>query len=392
MPSDTPGAAMSLRTVGIWLALVAAAAVILGIVWWRIPKPGRVYTPAPLSFDGSSKRLSRTVVLPTLDSPIPEGKSAIWCLSFQLAWNRLKADAAKGPIQLANAQPLADLLNAAEGSEADIGAGDFYAAAGFAKDGIVEQIQKEMASQFPQVPAAQFAVPAEGAVAYGYLAASARFDLPFFDNSEPLLFTDAAGNQTALASFGIRKKDEYAYRPLREQIHILYCSPDSTWRGMPIPEFILDPCKTSDPYQILIARLNRKATLAETLADIEARIAAQPESTYSQFHLRDTLKVPNLAFRIVHRFAELEGPDKQLLHPSLTPRFLDTALQTLQFRLDRSGAELWSEAGIVAKPGDSHFEVNRPFLVIMRKRGGKQPFFVAWIDNAELLQAFAEER
>jgi hypothetical protein len=28
---------------------------------------------------------------------------------------------------------------------------------------------------------------------------------------------------------------------------------------------------------------------------------------------------------------------------------------------------------------------DRPFLVYMQKRGAEQPFFVMWVDNAELL-------
>jgi len=30
-------------------------------------------------------------------------------------------------------------------------------------------------------------------------------------------------------------------------------------------------------------------------------------------------------------------------------------------------------------PGD------RPFLIVMKKRDAKQPFFITWVDNAELL-------
>ncbi|HEV2950204.1 MAG TPA: hypothetical protein VGX70_22690, partial [Gemmataceae bacterium] len=45
----------------------------------------------PLSFDGKSEALQQTIMVPTLDTPIPEGKSAIWCVSFQIAWNRLRS-------------------------------------------------------------------------------------------------------------------------------------------------------------------------------------------------------------------------------------------------------------------------------------------------------------
>ena len=32
------------------------------------------------------------------------------------------------------------------------------------------------------------------------------------------------------------------------------------------------------------------------------------------------------------------------------------------------------------------FKFDRPFLVMLRKRGTEHPFFVMWVDNAELLQ------
>jgi hypothetical protein len=31
------------------------------------------------------------------------------------------------------------------------------------------------------------------------------------------------------------------------------------------------------------------------------------------------------------------------------------------------------------------FIVDRPFLIVIKRRSAEQPYFVAWIDNAELL-------
>jgi hypothetical protein len=281
-----------------------------------------------MSFDGTSDRLEQTVIVPTLDSPVPAGKSAIWCASFQLAWNRLKDDVAKEPLQLTNAQPIADRLNRTNHSEADVGPDAVYAAAGLAKDGIVEHIRAQMAGKFPDVPAPELNIPPEGAAAYGYLAASAKYDYSFFENDEPLLFTDSAGKQTAVGSFGIRKKDDYAYNRLRQQVQVLYCPREAIMKEKEIPEFIVDPCKTSQPYQIVLARVDRKPTLADTLAESEQKIAAQPAPDHfvSELHPRDTLLVPNIAWRVSHRFKELEGKDKQFLNPALRGLYLDTAL------------------------------------------------------------------
>ncbi len=87
-----------------------------------------------------------------------------------------------------------------------------------------------------------------------------------------------------------------------------------------------------------------------------------------------------------YHFRELEGPDKLLFTATGQRLFLATALQVLQFKMDRKGAEVSSEAKMEALDGGaSHFHFDRPFLIYLKKRGAKHPFFVMWVDNAELL-------
>ena len=62
----------------------------------------------------------------------------------------------------------------------------------------------------------------------------------------------------------------------------------------------------------------------------------------------------------------------------------------IDFSLSRKGVVVKSEARIGgggALPRRLHF--NRPFLIYVKKRGAEySPFFVMWVDNAELLQEF----
>jgi hypothetical protein len=91
-------------------------------------------------------------------------------------------------------------------------------------------------------------------------------------------------------------------------------------------------------------------------------------------------------WKIEHRFKELEGVDKPLSNSSMQGLWIDPALQVIEFKLDQRGASVSSQAMIAAKKGgprELHF--NRPFLIYMKKRDAKHPFFVMWVDNAELL-------
>jgi hypothetical protein len=369
-----------------WL-WIPAALVVLGLATYLLffQKTDRPFAASEPSFSNTSDALKRTVIVPTLDTPIPENHSAIWCSSFQLAWNELKT-VAEGPIQLANAEVVAERLNKAEHSDRDLDAQDVYAAAGFVRDGIIPRIQGDVAKKFPDLAIPTFDVPPDGAVAYAYARAHVGFTIPYFDNDERFLFTNSSGKQVPVKSFGIRKKDDYAYDKLRDQVQVLYIPKEAFWRDEQVPEFVVDPCKYSQPYQMIVAVIGRKPTLAEALADVQEKIATSPAKDHvARCNPRDTLLIPAMHWRVNHHFKELEGRDKQFQNPPLQGLFLDTALQSIQFRLDRSGAELASEAKIYVKPGASYFNVTRPFLIVVKKRDAKHPFFVMWVDNAELL-------
>jgi hypothetical protein len=372
-----------------WLAAsLVVCALGAGLFFWMRSGDDADW-PSPVKrLDLDSRKLRDTVVVPTLDTPIPEGKSAVWCASFQLAWNRLKEDVVGGPVRLANAEGIAERLNRAGTSEDDLARGSFYAAAGWVKDGIVEKIRSDMARRFPRTRSPEFGAPA-AAVAYGYLRVSIKFRLPYFENDEPFPFIDSKGNKTNLSSFGIRQKDEFAYPELRRQVRILY-APN---RGETDPsqlEFALELDRESAPYRLVLARCPRKAALADMLAHVQGRIGDGRDAR--GLFPNDTVLVPNMNWRIEHRFAELEGADKPLLNPNMRGMHLDRAQQTIEFRLDRGGAELASEAALPMAPIPMDYHFNRPFLVYIEKRGARHPAFAMWVEHAELLSPWEEPR
>jgi hypothetical protein len=331
----------------------------------------------PLSFDGSSDALQQTVIVPTLDTQIPEGKSAIWSLSFQMAWNKLKQEIAEGPIKVQGAQVVADRLNEAEQSEDDVDSESSYSAAGFIKKGIIERIQADMAQKFPDVPKPEFRQdPLDIAVAYAYLKAEVKFKHPFLDNEDPAVFMIKGENPTKVRSFGVSRKA--VEQGLRDQVEVLYFD----FGG----DYAIDLCKSSSPNQLVLSSLPRKRTLSEILTDLEKKSADYLSKEHLfRFRHGDVLLVPNMHWRVKHHFKEIEGEDKPLLNHSMKGTWIDQAIQIIEFKLDRQGARISSESMELTKKGGHDFEFNHPFLLYMKKRGAKHPFFVMWIDNAELL-------
>ena len=200
---------------------------------------------------------------------MPKGKNVIWCGTLQLAWNHLGKDILHAPPNVQGAETVASRLNESQLREGDLPAGSYFATAGFVKDGIVEKVESKMKQRFRKEVQISPMGP-DGILAYAYLEANALFTVPFFDNSQVFHFADSAGKKSVVTSFGIEEKHEYAYNELREQVEVLYSLRNEN-NFMELEEFVVDPCRDSSPNQIVIASIPRKATLLETLDDVEKK-------------------------------------------------------------------------------------------------------------------------
>ena len=368
----------SLRVFGCTLL----AAYLLGIAGCGPEEPrSEPYETQRPSYSGSSAELSQTIVVGTLDEQIPNNKNAIWCASFQLAWNKLKDDIIKAPVELDAGAEFADRLNRSEVTEQDLPEEGSYAAAGWVKDGVLDTIRREMLDRFQRTPRIEVATPQTAFTAYAFLTAHLRFAIPYFESRAPLMFTDSAGNKVAVSSFGIRAEDTDAYFALRDQTEVLFANGES---GTPQHEFAIDPCKTSSPNQLVIARVHPRDSLSDTIRYVQEQTDAFPqEDYYRSIGPTDELLIPSMNWEIEHHFDKLEGAC--FLNRGFEDYFIQAALQDIKFRLDRSGVELESEAAIPAASDPRLFILDRPFMVLMKHRDGQRPFFVMWVDNAELV-------
>ncbi|MBN2180962.1 MAG: hypothetical protein JW715_03535 [Sedimentisphaerales bacterium] len=380
----------------IFSAILSVVAIVLGI---RVT--GYVdyllqymkYSTGTPTFSGSSDSLSQTIIIPTLDSPCPKNRNIIWCSSFQLAWNKIKDDVLVEPVQVVGAEELAARLNKSEQSFEDLEPDSFYAEAGRTKDGIIEKIHKEMTAKFPSHSVPDFNdIPdliytPDGILAYSYLIANVPFKYPYRQVEKEFFFTDSNGVKTNVAAFGVWGYDS-RYKNMREQVEILFCHQDykEINRDLQMKEFVVDLCRHSSPYQVVAAVLEPRASLEETFEYINNRIEDFKEDELYE-HKRylggnDVLVLPEMFWEIDHRFEELLGKVVSNADPAMP---IVEARQGIKFRLDRYGATLESESMIMVAAIPRYFRFNRPFLIYMKKRGCSQPFFVMWVDNAELL-------
>jgi hypothetical protein len=349
-----------------------------------------------------SNSLKQTAVVATLDCPLPEHKNAIWCSTFQMAWDRLKQDIIGEPLQIPAAQELADRLNRSQFPTGSIEARSYYATAGFVKNGIIPQVQKEMKRRFPSEPAPTFDSrynTRDVILAYAYLNVDIGFKHPYCTCERGLGFTDSANAQTNVTAFGAQASGPghaKGIEAIRDQVEVLYY--DSGGSSGPA-QFAVDLSKETQPYQVILARMPRCNTLGEAAKMLQDKMAAFKSARDYQVQHRllsgDRLIVPDVLYKLTHHFDELL--QKNLGNEKWREYFLFEARQKIDFTLSRTGVVLKSEARLPpAKSAkmmeDRHLDFDGPFLICVRKREpNATPFFLMWVDNAELMKPYAGE-
>ncbi len=311
------------------------------------------------TYSGSSESLTQTVIVPALDSPIEKNKNVIWSSAFNLAFNKLQND---------TANELGGVFDSN-----DIESKSYYAAAGKISDGIIENIKKDIAAKFPKHSVPQFNKSAESFV-YSCLDLYVPFKYPFPQYKERFEFTDSQGRETEVKAFGL--SESLKYTDIINQVTLLFSKidPNTFSKDRQVKEFAIDLCKYSNPYQVVISVVEPKQTLGETIEYINGKIEdfkiTKDPSNESKFIGYDILLVPEMFWQINHQFKELKNVE---------------AYQEISLRFDRSGTVLEDKSKPMKNSVTRRFECNRPFMLYIKKRNSAQPFFVMWIDNAELL-------
>ncbi|MBT3278989.1 MAG: hypothetical protein HN370_06395 [Phycisphaerales bacterium] len=353
--------------------------------------------PKPV-FEGNVSDLKSTVVVATLEAPLPKGSNTVWCSSFVACWKSLADELTQGPPKLVGAPAMATRLNAATDARKEIPPENLYTAAGWVNKGIGAEIRKGLKEKFPQKTPPRFdGLSPDSVVAYAYLEAKIKFAIPYEKAKTPLVFTPSQGKGSDVDSFGIAHGSDSLF--LRDQPAVLYMEPDE--KSLQPKECAIDLDRGSE-LQVVVALTPPGTTLAETVATVEKKIAlaaSKDKTKRPGLKDADALRVPVTAWRVMRRFTELEGRGIENA-PAMPEAEIQLAQQDIFFRLDRSGAEVYSESFTVVASANGHgptprpvyYIFDKPFLVYMKARGAKQPFFVMWVDNPELLNKWTAKK
>src|SRR5262249_36497468 len=131
-------------------------------------------------------------------------------------------------------------------------------------------IRTDMKRLFPEEEVMDFSNIPGGATAYAFLKAGLEFDNPYPINPNPFLFTSRDGTTTDVRSMGCFRYTRER-RQTWEQAKVLHYRREG--RSSTPSSFAIDLSSTSRPTQLILAVLDRKATLQEIVDDLDEKNA-----------------------------------------------------------------------------------------------------------------------
>jgi len=313
-----------------------------------------------------------------MEQAIEGGSNVLYCLTFQIAWNELTYRVVGDDIRLTDEPPMVEILNKRAARRDNLSEDCYVAMAGLGKDQILGRIDKALKEKFKDsAPKVNLDLGEHGFIAYAYLHKNLKFEKEFEGLETPILFR-CNSNETNVKCFGIEKYSYSKHKDLGKQVEILDYKDDS--------EFIIGLKSISLNDEIILGKIKPGKTLLATVKAVQERAETRRSWPLSK---GDTLQIPKFDFDIQHSYSELLG--KSLKNKGFTDYFIAEAIQSIRFKLDEKGAVLKSEARVkltqpVSRSGrPRHFVFDTPFLIYLKEKGAKYPYFAMWVGNAELL-------
>ncbi len=328
----------------------------------------------------SHSSLTRTDMLPHATARIAPERNLVYCATFQIAWDGMRNETIKAPIDLEGSSEMAVELNRVQFDQANLDDASYVALAGPVKDGIFDRIDQEMSRKFPGKQRQLGKPTRDGAFwAYCYLFKRLPFATKFDKLDQPLPF-QTSSDSVLVESFGIHGGPQAEM--MRGQVEVLdYVTDD---------DFVLRLKTRTD--DIVLAKIAPLATVAEMIEVVkQRRLPGTGRRRSESLQPHEPLIIPRLSANIEREFPELLG--RHLVNPGWAGFYIAGARQIVKFQLDESGAILESEADVILMeagdpkptPQPRRFIFDKPFLVILQQRNATQPYFAAWIANKELL-------
>lgn len=299
-------------------------------------------------------------------------ENTIWCGTFNILWNELKNKYVKQDIKFKNNTKMVDNLNLGTFTSKNINDENYIIFAEKTSKELKEKIKKAIKDKFNETSDVLDDLSwnnYSGNDLTLYTMLKKEFEFP---NEFYQIISDETKETENIKYFGLTKNSD---EKLHEQVEVLYYENDSNY-GVKLLT------KTSD--EIILIKGIKKSTLKETYDELQIKIANQKNK---KFKSEDTLKIPNLNFKIKTSFKELINKPFQFSNGEEYE--ITEAIQTISFELGKTGGKIKSEGGAGIKNTSldenegRNFNFDKNFTIFLKEKNKQLPYFGAIINDVE---------
>lgn len=313
-------------------------------------------------------------IVPTMQDEVYE--DTVWCCTFQLIWNDLKNEIAKQDIVFNEQVAQADNLNKSKFDSTMISDDYYYKKYGIMKINLKEEIEKGIRDKFNETSSIlnDFDWSGEDNDKYFlYAMLKRKFDFYYeFDDLEKASFGNKYEN---VSYFGI---NEQTKNEVRSQVEVIYYNSKDDFA-------IKIHTKQND--EVIFCKENNGKTFEEIYSKIKnAKYRGNTNLTNTE-----KLRIPNMEFKEKKEFEELQN--KPFAFSNGEVYIIEKAVQTVEFKLDKKGGEIKSEAGMAVvknalldQEKDREFNLDDTFTVFLKEKGKELPYFAARINDITKFQ------
>lgn len=297
--------------------------------------------------------------------------NTLWCGTFNLIWNDLK-NLAGQDIVFAPQLEVVDHLNKSNFTTSELNENSYYKVVAPPSLNLKEKIEKAIKEKFNETSDILGDFNWENYNSNDYFLYAMLKKEFEFESEFTELKKDKFKNTKDINYFGI---DSNTSESVRNQVEVLYYK-DSNHFAIKL--------KTKNEEEIILT-MGREET---SFKDIYDAILKEKENFRESktFGEADTLKIPNLNFKVKKEFTELEN--KEFSFANGEKYFIDKALQTIQFELNKKGGKVKSEAGIGVKNFSAmeqadprHFHFDDTFVLFLKEKESTLPYLAIQVDD-----------
>lgn len=297
--------------------------------------------------------------------------NTIWCGTLNLIWNDLK-EVAGGDITFNPQLDIVKHLNNGTFSTQELNENSYYKVVNTPSLELKAKIEREIKEKFNETSDILDDFNWENMkdkdyFLYAMLKKEFEFDSVFTE-----LKKDKFKNSIETSYFGINSETSES---VREQVEVLY------YKNM--DDFAIR-LKTKNEDEIILTRGRNENSFKEIYDSISKESENYKNS--KTFGKSDTLKIPNLNFKTIKEFTELEN--KEFSFANGEKYYIEKALQTIQFELTKKGGKVKSEAGmgvknfaLIDETEPRQFSLDDTFVLFLKEKESILPYLAMKVDD-----------